>query len=165
MSPAKPLPEALKTHIEELKTKLMRHPSYNKDVWKCEREVLWTLISSSIPKTRCKACGGIGHGVQHKCSSNKVVSSILKNTGGPFKSMWAAVKNADTNKGKRKNALSKLKSKEIARANVMTKAASIVSLGEKRPAKDIDDLIAEINDPDLNAETLTTKLKRLSSAK
>ena len=117
-----PLPEALAAHLNEFEKRLAQHSKYGTEIWAKDRETFFTILRPQIPRTRCKACGGIGHGVQHKCASNKLIDGLLKNWKGPFKSMWAAIKTANTDRGPRINALSTYKGNQIAEANLLTKA-------------------------------------------
>ena len=131
--------------------KLLQNKQYGTAVWKSERDAFMTFLRPQIPKTRCKACQGLGHGVQHKCASNKQIDALLKGMKGPFKSMWAAIKTAEVHRGPKMDALSEYKGKAIALANATTKAKSMVGLGEKRPGSEIDLLVQEIKptEPDL----------------
>ncbi len=58
-----PMPEDLKQHLTAFKNVLAKDQRYGNSVWEDDRKTFFSLIEHSIPKTKCRACGGIGHGV------------------------------------------------------------------------------------------------------
>lgn len=112
------------------------------------RKILW----ENIAITRCRACQGLCHDVQDHCGMNNRIDKKLKNLNGSMRSMWAAFKNHNSNKGARKEALEEFRTGEIGRNTVIKRAQREGQVGMKRTHKML------VEDQEFCNEATTTHL-------